>query len=485
MYPRPPKLLPAFECQPFKDSSIPSTSADTMNRCPPEIKRSIAFHLRNHDDNLDGPRDIKSFRLVNKEFSDIGAEFLLPVIHLTFQTNSFERLQTISQHSFYSKRVTHLLYKPDAFDMGEEDRMKQFLRLPKTNRERGELANDCKLEEMDNPVHDQWLKFYTACKAIVHDQTSIRDQIDSYNCSLLAGAIALLPNLTEVTLSFENAFLSSTNAFRRAYRNTIHLPKGDNGHKQPYGVMQLYSVLSAVASAETKLKTLNCGKIDWKLLKLDEDKTKTIKSVMKNLEALRIIFSVGEGYLKGLALESEVEKCGAFLTDYRMCDLLSAATDLKIMSLYVERSGRVGLQYMVGTTTWASLRSVDLDSIFVAEVILIGFLKRHTATLKELGLNHIVIIDGSWISALPAIRDAVKLKEFRALGAWITQDPFRHYPIDTSMNCKEVLEARMYGPPSKREAFSNLWKPQELGMAVGTYLILGGTCPKLDNFRNC
>lgn len=57
-----------------------------MDRVPAEIKRMIAFELRNCDEDLHGPLDIKRFRLVNKQFSIIGAEYLLKEIHLTFET---------------------------------------------------------------------------------------------------------------------------------------------------------------------------------------------------------------------------------------------------------------------------------------------------------------------------------------------------------------------------------------------------------------
>ena len=75
----------------------------------------IAFNLRNCDQNPHGPRDIKQFRLVSTEFAAIGASYLLPVIHLTFQSKSFERLRTISKHPFYSQHVTRLHYEPDTF----------------------------------------------------------------------------------------------------------------------------------------------------------------------------------------------------------------------------------------------------------------------------------------------------------------------------------------------------------------------------------
>ena len=448
-----------------------------MSSSPAEIKRMIAFHLRNCEENPDGPCDIKRFRLVNKEFSAIGAEFLLPVIHLTFQTKSFERLRTISQHPFYSQRVTHLQYEPDAFmtiERNEEDWIADIVRLEASFDSEHRVKLQAKREGGSksgyarDAAYCELREFYNAYRAVTHDQIKIRHQLDAYNSSLIAQAIARLPNLVEVTLSLENAMITDSNAFRHAYKDVYFPPKGDNNHRYPYGVMQLYSVLSGVVSAGIQLKTLNCGKIDWKLLQMPENQFTIVKRAIKHLETLRVMFYAGAGYLEEYVLDSEIEKSGTFLVNYRMCELLSAAQDLKTLSLYIDRSGGVELEYMVGNTTWASLRVLELDFILAAQETLIHLLQRHGGTLKELGLNNLLLITGGWVSAIPEIRNVVKLKDFRAVGTWTTHLSLQRWTIDTSPHSQELPTARL-SPPRK------------LGMAIKEYVLgFGSECPLLD-----
>ena len=91
-----------------------------MDSLPMELKCVIALHLRNCDANPHEPRDIKQFRLVNKACSIAGAEYLFPEIFLSFQSQSFERLRTISEHPFFSQHVKQLNNEPDAY--GDKDK---------------------------------------------------------------------------------------------------------------------------------------------------------------------------------------------------------------------------------------------------------------------------------------------------------------------------------------------------------------------------
>ena len=454
-----------------------------MNRVPAEIKRMIAFELRNCDENPHGPRHIKRFRLVNKQFSVIGAEYLLREIHLTFQPKSFERLRTISKRPGYIQNVTRLRYEPDAFETtrkNEQGFIEQgfetdfnYTKRPPTQSQ-GEAVSyseqlfDSEPKEVKAAAQLALHKNYNAYEAVNSDQ--IRHQIDAYNSRFVVQAIAQLPHLTEIIVNFEDGVFQHTKAFNRAYKETFILPGGDNVDRCPYGMMQLYSVLCGVASAGIKLKTMKCGKIDWKLLQMDETNMHTIKRALKYLENLHIMFYVREGYSERAYFVSEVRDCGVFLANYGMCEFVSAAEGLQTLSLHIDRSGGSDFQYLVGTTTWACLRVVAFDRIYATESTLVGFVQRHAGTLKELELNNICLIGGCWKSALPGIRNAVRLEELRAVGVWKSPSPVIFYSawiIDTSKNSQKLQE-------------SMLARPYKLGMAVNRYVREGGECPLWD-----
>ncbi len=457
-----------------------------MDSLPTELKCLIAFHLRNCDDNPYGPRDIKQFRLVNKAFSIAGAEYLFPEIYLTFQSQSFERLRTISEHPFFSQHVKQLRYEPDVYgDRDEHDWNEYYHSLSVINImryvEQAEAESERASLALESGLKDELDQKYRAHKAVCLDQESIRSQHDSYNFDLVTQAMARLPNLAEVTLNFEQGAVIQSNAFNRAYAGTIFLPRGDYGHKSPYSTMQLRSLLFGAASAGTKLKSLGCGKIDWKFLTADEEQMEIMKTAVKDLEYFRIMLYTGRGSLQFDGLGSEAGQCFTFLeSGLRMCELLSAMKDLKVLNVSIDDTPGADLDYMVGTTLWASLRVFELGSFLVAENTLIDFLKRHAGTLKELELNDITLIDGGWTSALPRIRIAVLLEEFRAVGYWrayyqtnyqtIYQRhawQYESWTMDTSQNSPDAHD------PSLSKRF-------KLGLAVRKYVLEGGNCPLLD-----
>ena len=464
--------------------TLPFSPSGTMDSLPTELKCLIAFHLRNCDVNPHGPRDIKQFRLVNKAFSIAGAKYLLPEIYLTFQSHSFERLRTISEHPFFSQHVKQLHYEPDAYgnndgrcpgwdkyshSMGVFSNIMRSVEPAEAESKRAILVMERGLAKENKAevagIIDV-LQKYGTYKAIRSDQESIRSQHDSYNFDLVTQAMARLPKLAEVTLNFEQGAVMQSNAFKRAYAGTIYLPRGDYGHISPYGTMQLRSVLFGAASAGTKLKSLGCGKIDWNFLRTDEEQMGKVKTAVKHLEYFRIMLYTGRDY----RVTSEFAQCYMFLKrDHRMCELLSAMKDLKTLNLSIDESSGADLEYMVGTTFWATLRVFELGSIMVAEDTLIGFLKRHAGTLKELELNDITLYHGGWTSALPRIRIAVELEDFRAVGYWRTffARPYELWIMDTSQNSPDFHD------PAPSKHF-------KLGLAIRKYVLEGGNCPLLD-----
>ena len=446
-----------------------------------EIKRLIAFKLRNCDENPHGPRDIKTFRLVSTEFSAIGAEFLLPVIHLTFQSRSFERLRAISEHPVLSQHVKHLLYEADTFGNpreSEEEWVGKMLKSKVVSNRKLSAKSAGNEDRAEWSVYDQRKAFkaevavaelelsdrYKACMATVLDQQSIRHQSDPYNAGLMAKAIIRLPNLTEATLSFHGDVLPHTNAFKRAY------PEYPNPSRHDYNdgyshMTQICSMLDGFASAEPKLRDLRCSFTDWRFFQIDGHRMSRIKCALKHLESFSMIFW---GQRFPFSAEDEVNY-EAFL-QHREYDFLSAAKDLKALSLKISdelsRHERV-FKHVVGTSNWASLRVVELDGIRMAEETLIDFLQRHALTLKELGLHHFYMINGDWASALPRIRKAVRLEDFRATGRWRSAR-MDFWLIDTCKRFPELGES----PQSQR---------YRLGTAVKTYILHGGTNPFLDH----
>jgi hypothetical protein len=76
--------------------------------CPHEIIRYVLGNLE--------LADLKNARLACKTWGIIGAETLLPAIHVVFTKQSIERLRDVSLHPVISLHVNEIIYEADRVD---------------------------------------------------------------------------------------------------------------------------------------------------------------------------------------------------------------------------------------------------------------------------------------------------------------------------------------------------------------------------------
>ena len=76
--------------------------------CPHEIVRYVLSNLE--------LTDVKNARLACKTLEVIGAETLLPTIHVVFTKQSIERLRDVSLHPVISLYVNEIIYEADRVD---------------------------------------------------------------------------------------------------------------------------------------------------------------------------------------------------------------------------------------------------------------------------------------------------------------------------------------------------------------------------------
>jgi hypothetical protein len=76
--------------------------------CPQEIIRYVLNYLK--------LTDLKNARLACKTLGVIGAETLLPTIHVVFTKQSIERLRDVSLHPVISLYVYGIMYEADRVD---------------------------------------------------------------------------------------------------------------------------------------------------------------------------------------------------------------------------------------------------------------------------------------------------------------------------------------------------------------------------------
>lgn len=448
-----------------------------MERLPAEIKRIIAFNLLSDDPADGGINDIKQLRLVNRAYAIVAVEPLFSEIYLMLKSESFERMRDVSAHPSYAKFVRSIRYEPDGLKgYRNYSHWIHHCRLARPSLSRiygpgwrpgdeGMTKYDGKRREYNARVlaTTQWLRpQYNAYQTAFQDQKSIRQR--DYNRGPFTEAMAQLPNLEQVILNFQYGIMKQTKALKTSFPVTGELVHAD-WSGTPHGVTQLRSILLGAHDADTKLKVLRCGAIDWRFFQLPEVDMDSIKSALKHLASLHILIHAG---VRMMAAE-----CQTFLKGYRLSQFLSAAKNLRSLNLQIDQFPKyIELEYCVGQNTWINLSTVQLSCLATNEDALISFLERHTGTLEDLTLCEVHLVQGDWISALSRVRNAVKLKNFKASYALTSANPHptgQHWCIDCVFH------------NTYRETPEKITRSQQLATAIKEYVLNGGDCPLLDH----
>ena len=448
-----------------------------MDRIPAEIKSIIAFDLLSDDPADGGIIHIKQLRLVNKAFGMVAAEPLFSEIYIMFKSESFERVRKVSAHPSYAKLVRSIRYEPDCLEKYQHyshwvhdcPLARQSLSgidpprwPPEDQSKQGHIRYKKERLEYDARVDaaTQWLRpQYNVHETARQDQKSIRQR--DYNRGPLTDAMAQLSNLEQVVLNFQHGIMEQTKALTTTFPMTGELIRAQV-IGPPHGVPQLRSILLGAHDAGTKLKVLRCGKIDWRFFELPEMEMDNMKSALKHLTSLHI--SIHIGYMAA--------ECHTFLKHHKICQFLSATKYLRSLNIQFDLFQCTEIQFCVCQNIWMFLSVVQLSCLNTSEDTLIIFLERHAGTLEDLTLCEINLVQGDWISALPRVRDAVKLRKFKASTA-LTSDNPRPRGQRWCLDC-EV-------DPAVLKASEKATQSQQLAAAIEDYVLNGGGCPLLDH----
>ncbi len=438
-----------------------------MVHLPTEIKRIIAFHLLS-DDPADGEIiHIKQLRLVNKDYALVAAEPLFSEIYLMLKPESFERMRQISVHPSYSKLVKSLRYEPDGLvkysdyrDWVEshpsatrylsknEQWQAMLARLTKYTGEHGYEAGCQNYEEQYAVAiqSDEWLRSnYNPYQKNFQDQAFIRQR--EHNRGLFMEAMARLPGLEHVIVNFEYGIMKQMAALRKSFPVTDEWSRAAE-EKIPQGVMQLRSILLSAQDADTRLKVLRCGEIHWKFFRLPEADFDRIKSALSHLTHIEIAI--------------EGSRCHTNKNNPRLCQFLSVAKNLRILKV----QSWTELKDCVGQNTWRFLTSVQIWYLDADEDSLVDFLERHAGTLQDLTLRRVKLLKGSWLSALPRVREAIKLKTFN-IDALTSVNPASSGEEHWCIDCFGFTPLQIA-------------QKEKLGTAIKAYVLNGGDFPLLD-----
>ena len=178
----------------------------TMDTLPNELLHDVCSCLLS--------ADIKNLRLLNHQFANLGAEYLLPEVHLVFEEESVKRLHEIARHPIIGRAVTSLFYEATLIDSLDDEVWSDVVFWGLTE----DVTPEFPSSEMRRSREDEEAKGWNAYCALLSWQSNSARNKEIYE------AIRLLPNLKNIHVYMGPMTEYSKKAFAKTHVQSKLLP---------------------------------------------------------------------------------------------------------------------------------------------------------------------------------------------------------------------------------------------------------------------
>lgn len=318
-----------------------------MDILPTELRQAILRYL-------DLP-SLKLIRLTSKSWASLGEEYLiLPTFYSTLYRNDFTRLNELSQHPYYSTRITKI-----QFDMGELNEYQARHNLFYINYLR-ENASEVSMAA--------WTSYNRLKKARDHFTEDCR-----YG-GLLETSFARLPNLTEIDISLMRPPFDDPLMKRMWSLHSSHLFPRDATVKRFTAIL--------TAAEHSGLKDIRHDRLPFEFWRQDAVLLDKFSNAFAQLDTLHL----------SLHHDSRSYSHAQSRRDSSFAGLgrcLSAASQLQTLHLTFEgvEPTRVLFGPLLGDAELPRLQTLAIKGIAVYEEDFATLLLRHAATLRRLRLS--------------------------------------------------------------------------------------------------
>lgn len=443
---------------------------------PPEIADIVCSKLETPD--------VANLRLVSSYWMNVATPWLLPEVHLIFKRDSFQRLIDISNHPVIRHHVTSLFYEPDTlWTYHSQDEWAKGLSDPRdfrtidfpstpepgaTEREqrvyRREMARLLQPPKRRHTKEDL-CRAYSEYVRLYNDQEQLRQE--NYGAAAILEAMSRFPRLLEICMSLGCNIVTCTDYVNQAYGTSWNTPSGDGGHLEPSGVAQMRSLLLGAARTDVRLRRLELGDVNWTFLQADEEVLEQMKKSIEHLKCLNLVISTGMDEA-GDEIGVEIPECRKYLENGCLRDFLTAAPALEDLALdfdWYKPYCPTEMKHVVGDFTWSCLRNVAFENIDTSDQDWVAFFVRHAPTLRDVTIQTIRLTSGSWPVVLEQMSRALKLETAYFRGDLLSSDPTQRWNLEPAL-WAEYSDLRDQGNRTR--------------VALGDFLVSGGTCPLLD-----
>ena len=448
-----------------------------MDKVPTEIVIAICNQL--------SPIDIANVRLVSRFLCNVSTPFLLQQIHLIFTESSFQRLTDISKHPIVSREVTSLFYEPDCFrpfrtqKQWEHHVMRECIldceRMDECNMYYWTIP-DSYLSETSSETTQQLLKDHLANGWATYQSTYAGQQRlrnGGYGSEQIYAAMSKFPNLTSICMSLVSDTIRETNGsingsserFRKRRTRQIW-----DDPSAPIGINQMRSLLLGASFANLSLLDARFGSVHWKFFQATDADFETMKKALRLVRYLELrITTDSDPWESG----NESLECYEYLrSSMRMLHLIKDSPMIETLIITFDSTFPhcpSTLAYIVGSTKWDFLTTVDFQYLEADEDTWVAFCSRHRKTLREIRLEAVRLTSGRWASVLQVMHNVLTLASATLRDSLLGTDPPQYWPLD-------------YRGQIEPDDMSH--QCNRTRIAVQQYLVDGGDCPLLDEERH-
>ena len=408
----------------------------------------LPLELHHHIFALVDDLDIPDLRETCRTFANVGLDYLLPQVEITFTRKSSDNLAQVVKHPTFGPRVKSLVYHIDALEpYRNKDEWLQAIsdslylrdswksRMPAQNAPEREWRlyhrNHTKACSPEwRYTQKQLVTGYAAYKRLWAEQRDLRQK--DFGIVDIKTMLAQLPNLKRITLSSYQEAFTGTHIFDETYKPTLVEAFGDAHYHNHCGVPQLLTLLHGLRSttAKTTLENLDIGLISWKILQESDENFELMREIVRPLKVFRTAFVTSQLYdwegpdggENEPILEGDTE-CQAFLDEGRHLALLQSMPNLRVLALafHSKELRHFDLVSTFRDSYWPHLREVRLHSYHSTDEDLLVFLKRHVQSLKVFDVADYRLLRGLWIDVFRDLRTTLHLEQFRC-GRWLSND---------------------------------------------------------------
>ena len=367
------------------------------------------------------PTEAATARLANKKLADIGIEYIVPEVFLVLTEDSFNKCEAIAQHPKIKEHVKSLVF--DDFYLKYIFNRQWWEWSVKNLQVR--LQYDPMWPQLfaEGPEHEEEV---AAQRKIVeqarHHYRYTQDELDvafaryqryqEEQSQLLQGDVYLkriikllakfhaLKNIVLDTHHVRTDVGLSPRQLWAAFGSTFSVEKCLRPGNHCFGGSEVHAILSNAHQAKLRLETFTCSLLGFRFF---SDKPQDYASYGRSLIHLKNL---------DLMIYSGLDHNGFFacLSQGRVLRFLTAAPHLKRLRLGIYHSSAY-LELFVGDFRWTSLVQVAIEGLSVKKNGFIGFLERHSSTLKTVELCELALLDGTWTSIFQMMRIKLELDE--------------------------------------------------------------------------